>query len=109
MVEAKPGKRSVSDKIAEIRNGLVAEHIGGEATDIATAIEQHGSLRGAIEALTTGTARRLLPVEMRELTASEEMMAESDIADPERPSGVHYQTSSFLHQYLPFRKRHSRQ
>ena len=33
---------------------------------------------------------------MRELTADEEMVAESDVTDPERPAGVDYSPSHFL-------------
>jgi phosphatidylserine/phosphatidylglycerophosphate/cardiolipin synthase-like enzyme len=109
VIEAQQDRNAVAEKIAAIRNGLVAEHLGREQAEVAAACENYGSLRRAIEVLTAATGRRLLPVELRELSASEEMMAESDMADPERPAGLKYQASSFLKRHASLTRRLSRQ
>lgn len=85
------------DKIITTRDDLLAEHLGRSVEEVGEAIAAHGgSLIAAIEALNRETGRGLVPVPTRELTADEELFAESDIADPERPSGVRYRASRFL-------------
>ncbi len=96
IIEAGPDQENVSAKITEQRNALVGEHLGRSGSDVGAAVDKHGSLRRAIEALTAESGRRLLAVPMRKLSADEEMLAESDMADPERPSGVRYRASDFL-------------
>ncbi|MET0360046.1 MAG: phospholipase D-like domain-containing protein [Pararhizobium sp.] len=96
LIEARPDEPEMAQKIAACRNALIGEHLGHGVDSVAAAIAEHESLVKAIGALTAQTGRRLVPVAMRELTAAEEMMAESDMADPERPAGVKYRTSSFL-------------
>jgi phospholipase D1/2 len=96
VVEAGPDQPSVADQILSHRNALVGEHLGQDAETVAATITRHGSLRQAIDVLTAKSGRRLLPVPMRDLTAAESLMAESDFADPERPAGVRTRTSQFL-------------
>ncbi|EUB98357.1 Phospholipase D-like domain containing protein [Rhizobium sp. CF080] len=100
LIEAGPNQEEVSSKITEQRNALVGEHLGLSGSEVAAAAEEHGSLRRAIEALTAQSGRRLLAVPMRKLTADEEVLAESDITDPERPSGVSYRASDFLKRHF---------
>jgi phospholipase D1/2 len=96
LIEAKEDEPQVRQRIAAHRNALVGEHLGKTGEEVAAAVAQHGSLARAIDVLSAPSGRRLIPVVMRELTAAEEAMAESDITDPERPSGVRYRTSGFL-------------
>jgi phosphatidylserine/phosphatidylglycerophosphate/cardiolipin synthase-like enzyme len=97
ILEAEEGQDVLREKIIATRDDLLAEHLGYTADEVAKAIADHdGSIIAAIEALNRENGRGLVPVPMRELTADEEAFAESDIADPERPSGVRYRTSHFL-------------
>ena len=107
LVEAKAGEDAVAETIAAHRNELVAEHLGCTREDVSTAIAELGSLRQAIETLTQTTGRRLVAVPTRELSMAEELLAESDLADPERPSGVRYRTADFLKRHFPRLKRGS--
>jgi phospholipase D1/2 len=69
--------------IIGIRDRLMAEHCGTEPAEIASAITETGSLRGAIEKLNGGKARRLEPItDEGEETVSETLVA---LADPEKP------------------------
>jgi phosphatidylserine/phosphatidylglycerophosphate/cardiolipin synthase-like enzyme len=97
ILEAEEGQDALREKIIATRDDLLAEHLGCAPQEVSRAIAAHdGSIIRAIEALNRGTGRGLVPVPMRELTADEELIAETDIADPERPAGVRYRTSSFL-------------
>jgi hypothetical protein len=49
-----------------------------------------------IDTLNRTDRRGLVEVPMRELTADEELLAESEIADPERPTGVATRISNRL-------------
>lgn len=100
IIEAKEGDAATEDKISSIRNTLLAEHLGREPSDVAAAIDTQDSLIKAIELLNRDTGRGLIEVTIRELTADEELFAESDIADPERPSGVRYRASSYLKRHI---------
>lgn len=71
-------------KIAHIRDDLLAEHLGVTPADVAEALRRTGSLIGAIEALSR-SGRRLLPLGPREVGVVEDVLAESDLVDPERP------------------------
>ncbi|MFC3125378.1 phospholipase D-like domain-containing protein [Pseudoroseomonas globiformis] len=76
------------------RDDLLAEHLGCEAADVATALDgADGSLIRAIEALNTGS-RRLVPLESRPLGPEEEALAETDLVDPERPTSLWRQLRS---------------
>lgn len=72
-----------------LRDGLVAEHLGRSAAEVAAEVERHGgSLIAAIEALNSTDRSHLVPLEPRELSFAEELFAESDAADPIRPVGL---------------------
>ena len=83
--------------IAGERNGLLAEHLGRTPEEVERALaETGGSLIGAIDRLNRDEGRGLRPIPMRDLTPDEEMVAESDLTDPERPAGIRYRPSRFL-------------
>lgn len=95
IIEASDGQTALRNRIAAHRDTLLAEHLGREPTEVSLRIEETGSLIAAIETLNRD-GRGLLHVPMRELTADEEMIAESDMADPERPAGVARRMSGYV-------------
>lgn len=79
------------------RNTLLAEHLGTSCGAVAEAIEAaDGSLVRTIDRLSQADGRVLKPVGEREMGLDDELVAESDLVDPERPAGVRYRTSQFL-------------
>lgn len=86
-VPGMPGEAALRAQIAGLRTDLLAEHLGVENAAVDAAIAgANGSLTGAIETL-RGDGRSLRPFEAPELgPLEEEMLAESPILDPERPS-----------------------
>ncbi len=97
ILAARDNQEVLRQKIIATRDDLLAEHLGSTPDVVSETIAAHGgSLIAAIEALNGQTGRGFVPVPMRDLTPDEEIFAESDIADPERPSGVSYRASRFL-------------
>jgi phosphatidylserine/phosphatidylglycerophosphate/cardiolipin synthase-like enzyme len=74
--------RDCARTIAELRCGLMAEHLGVEADRVAATLEETGSLIATVERL-RGRGRTLVPFEAPEYTGVAEQVAESEIADPE--------------------------
>ena len=68
--------------IRDIRDGLVAEHLGLPCDEVAAAIIAAGSLIAAIEALRARGAR-LRPYEVPELSEVQAWLAENEVLDPE--------------------------
>lgn len=76
-------------RVAAIRNGLIAEHLGRSAAEVAQCLVLHGgSLIRSIDALNATDRPHLVPLRPRELSFAEELFAESDAADPMRPVGI---------------------
>jgi phosphatidylserine/phosphatidylglycerophosphate/cardiolipin synthase-like enzyme len=96
IIDTPEGRDDIARKIAFHRNGLLAEHLGYDASRIEDELRLKGSLIKAIDALNRTDRRGLVEVPMRELTADEELLAESNIADPERPAGIAARMSSRL-------------
>ncbi|WP_420140203.1 phospholipase D-like domain-containing protein, partial [Sphingomonas sp.] len=71
-------------RVAEIRDDLLAEHLGVEPETVTRAIESHGSLIGAIEAL-RGDGRSLRPYRDPNLSETERWLADNEVLDPESP------------------------
>lgn len=67
-------------RIAAIRDGLLAEHLGTDSLTVAAAIADKGSLVAAVEGM-RGTGRSLRPYEVPDLSAVEEWLAENQILD----------------------------
>lgn len=86
-IEARPRVGdAVRQTITDLRNDLLAEHLGVEIAVLAKALDAtDGSLIAAIEALRS-EGRSLVPFVPPELNAAEEALAESTLLDPERPS-----------------------
>lgn len=84
LLEGRSGETGA--RILEIRNDLIAEHLACEAQTLSDAIaEADGSIVQAIDALNPETGRRLVPIRTEDHGLDEEMLAESDAADPIRP------------------------
>jgi phospholipase D1/2 len=88
-VEAVPGTseaEALQARIEEIRNDLLAEHLGVAPSDVAAALrEVDGSLIRAVENLRQSDGRTLKPLEPTDLNWAEQAIAETHTFDPERP------------------------
>lgn len=90
VIEAVPGRSGVSavrDQIIEVRNDLLAEHLGKTVEEVRAAVEMRGSLIAAINAL-RGGGRTLQPYQPEEPSAIAETLAENDLLDPEQPPSL---------------------
>lgn len=87
-----------SARIARIRNGLLAEHLGKSEEEVVAACGSNsgqGRLIPGITALNK-TGKRLVALPMRELTEAEKALAGSSVVDPERPTSVWTQVKGRL-------------
>ncbi|HZD91457.1 MAG TPA: phospholipase D-like domain-containing protein [Pseudolabrys sp.] len=84
-VEANPREPDIAPAVVGIRNGLLAEHLGVPVEAVARAVDDHGSMMAAIESLRRPQGRTLELLPVRQLCDLESALAESRIADPERP------------------------
>ncbi|MFN7025401.1 MAG: phospholipase D-like domain-containing protein [Pseudorhizobium sp.] len=97
ILQAREDQPDLRQGILIERNGLLAEHLGRSVEEVETGLaDVQGSLIALIDRLNRNDGRGLRPVEMRELTPDEELVAETDLLDPERPSGIRYSPSRFL-------------
>ena len=78
------GQAPVQAAIAAFRNGLLAEHLGVAQERVGESLQQCGSLTGAIESL-RGGERTLAEGCFEVACASEVMMPDHALLDPERP------------------------
>jgi phospholipase D1/2 len=94
----------VSDEDTELRaairarrDDLIAEHLGTSVEAVTEAMAATGgSLIGTIDRLGRADGRGLRAIGEREMGLDDELVAESDLVDPERPAGIRYRTSQFL-------------
>lgn len=89
----------MDDRVLKIGSANLNNRSMGHDTEcdlaVAAAVARHGTLIGAMEALASG-GRRLQPLPLRELSAAEETLAESDLVDPERPPSLKRQIRSLF-------------
>ena len=78
------GDGAISAAITELRDGLLAEHLGVAPAEIAATLVATGSLIATIERL-RGTGRTLVPYEDPDLSAVEAWLADHEVLDPEDP------------------------
>lgn len=71
----------MATRIAAIRNGLIAEHLGLDDTTVSESIERTGSLIETIDTLRT-SGRRLVDYVVPDLADIEEWLADNQILDP---------------------------
>jgi phosphatidylserine/phosphatidylglycerophosphate/cardiolipin synthase-like enzyme len=85
MVDAEqPGNQDAAATIGDLRNGLLAEHLGVEPAAVAARVAVMDSLIGAIEAL-RGPGRSLRPYEVPNVGEVEKWLADHEVLDPEDP------------------------
>lgn len=84
-IEANHPGDEVSRAAIELRNLLVAEHLGVDRDEVAAGIGEGGSLLSTIERL-RGPGRSLRKFEPGTVEDEDSLLAESDLADPERAS-----------------------
>jgi len=70
--------------IVQLREGLMAEHLGAEPAAVARAIAETGGLIAAIERM-RGPGRTLRPYVKPELGKIEQALADGEVLDPEGP------------------------
>lgn len=70
------------DTIRDIRDGLIAEHLGCEPKDFRREIERHGSMIAAIDALNRPTGKGLRPIHPRRETLLGSLLADTRLFDP---------------------------
>ena len=92
VVEAR-GDDRVAGPVHDFLCELLGEHLGAEPERVLQAIEKHGSLRGAIEAL--GSEKRALKRLEAKADVSEAALTAAAIADPEAPVGLDRLSSYF--------------
>ena len=81
---ARPANSHIGGAITRIRHRLLAEHCGVSQEQISEALEQHGSMFAAIDALPM-KGKRLVPLRLQRLSETERAIADSAVLDPERP------------------------
>ena len=89
---AASGNGDCAKAIADVRDGLIAEHLGCDIVEVTKTVAETGSLIATIERLRfTGRKnardRRstLMPYEIPELSAVEAWLADNEVLDPEGP------------------------
>lgn len=78
------GEDRLRQGILAFRDRLLAEHLGAESAEVAKAIREQGTLRGAIEALNRRD-RRLEPLAMKVEPWLDSLVPDSRLIDPEKP------------------------
>jgi len=82
MIDGRVEAGGARARIAAIRAGLLAEHLGVKAAEVEAKLAESGSLIAAVEAL-RGGGRSLVPFEPPEPNALEAAIADSEALDPE--------------------------
>lgn len=83
----------VAQTIADIRSGLMAEHLGVTVETIRAEVGASGSLIATIGKL-RGQGRTLVPYSLPELSETEAKLADSALLDPEHPDEIFEPMSS---------------
>ena len=88
MIDAdQPGNERAKDRIAEIRDGLIAEHLGVEPGEVTALLADGGSMIAAIEQL-RGRGKTLIPYAPPQLPSWRVWLADNEILDPEGPDAM---------------------
>jgi phosphatidylserine/phosphatidylglycerophosphate/cardiolipin synthase-like enzyme len=81
---ALPGNDGARDRIAAIRNELIAEHLGVSPETVRDRFAETGALIATIDAL-AGPGRSLRRYEVPDLAEVEKWLADNEVLDPEGP------------------------
>ncbi|WP_440979790.1 phospholipase D-like domain-containing protein [Sphingomonas pseudosanguinis] len=74
-----------AERIAAIRDDLLAEHLGVAPAQVADTFARTGSLIATVEILRGADGRTLRPYEIPDLSSVEEWLADHEVLDPEGP------------------------
>jgi phospholipase D1/2 len=96
-------RKDIRDAIRELRSALLAEHLGCEPEQVASAVEQAASLRGAIDRLQRED-RTLKPVSA-EPEVSPAVLNVISVADPEKPVALQTLVEMFSPDIEPRKQR----
>ena len=92
-----PNEKAIRSRIRDVRDGLVAEHLGVSPEEVAAAQRAAGgSLVGAVEQLRRSGGRTLIPLDPGSLSCIEKTIAETHLLDPERPEPITKQITKLL-------------
>ncbi len=83
-IAVEPGSKT-GQRIAAIRDDLLAEHLGVPPATVTATVARTGSLIAAVEVLRGGEGRSLRPYEVPDLSSVEEWLADNEVLDPEGP------------------------
>ncbi|MDP5279115.1 phospholipase D-like domain-containing protein [Sphingomonas sp. DG1-23] len=86
-IEAEPGETDKSGRIAAIRDGLLAEHLGCTPEQVAGEIER-GGLIAAVESLRRCAGKTLRPYAVPDLEGVTAWLADHEVLDPENPEDL---------------------
>jgi phosphatidylserine/phosphatidylglycerophosphate/cardiolipin synthase-like enzyme/uncharacterized membrane protein YdjX (TVP38/TMEM64 family) len=78
------GRDDVAEGIRGIRDRLLAEHLGVAAEEVARAVDEHGSMAGAVAAL-SGEGKTLVRLDVEQDLLTRLVSSEAEKVDPERP------------------------
>ena len=90
-LEAVPGhadEAAVRQGILDVRDGLVAEHLGVAVETLRRTLAESGSLIAAIETLRQRPGRTLQPASIALPTPAEAFIVENELLDPEHPNSL---------------------
>jgi phosphatidylserine/phosphatidylglycerophosphate/cardiolipin synthase-like enzyme len=85
IIVASDGDEAQRERIAHVRNDLLAEHLGTTPETVASTLAETGSLISTIDALTPSKGRMLRPIQPPELNGLEKWLADNEVLDPEGP------------------------
>ncbi len=85
-VEGTKDEPKICEVISDIRNSLLAEHLGTSKDEVSQAIKEKASVLAAVDSLCTAHGRTLRSLPLRQISDAEQVLAESRIANPERPT-----------------------
>ncbi|EJC82966.1 phosphatidylserine/phosphatidylglycerophosphate/cardiolipin synthase [Rhizobium leguminosarum bv. trifolii WSM2297] len=89
------GSDALAQRLLDLRNDMLAEHLGMGVEEFSAIVERSGSLIGAIEEVRTRprsgaqpASRTLIPYVTPEISDLAEWLADNEILDPEGPDAV---------------------
>jgi phosphatidylserine/phosphatidylglycerophosphate/cardiolipin synthase-like enzyme len=85
---ARPANANCGDTIRALRHSLLAEHCGVDESEVASLLDQAGSMAGMIAALGKGRTRQLRPFHPTAPGELERALAERETLDPEEPAAM---------------------
>ena len=85
VIIASEGNGEQKERIAHLRNDLLAEHLGAEPQAVASLLFETGSLIRTIDALASPQGRTVRPYQPVELNGLEKWLADNEVLDPEGP------------------------